>query len=172
MSARVVPEDARFRGAVTCERTLTTSEVLPERLTHLLEQSAEIRWLRDRRVTLRLVERALEVGAQVYVTGVAHGITTVATVESLELAATGTDGPLFDYVPASQGGGFGGTHPGLWIEAQEPLEEVVVSSEPPTLAQLQPPVWSLALLVIGPLLTLVGLFYLARAAAPLMTGRL
>ena len=171
VSARVVPAHARWRGAVTSERTLTTSDPLPERLQGLLEQSAEARWLRDRKVTLQLVERVLEVGARVFVTGVAHGAATVAMVETVELAATGTDGPQFEYVAVTEGGGFDASHPGLWIEAEEPLKEVIVSSEPPSRDDLGPPAWRLALLVIGPLLTLLGLCYLARAAAPLIAGR-
>ena len=171
VSARVVPGGASWRGPVTFERTAAATEQFPERLSALLDSSAEMRWLRDRKLPMRLVERALEVGANVFVTGVAHGAATVAMVESVELAATGTDGPLFDYADSGSGGSFDHTHPGLWIEAQEPLERVLVTAEPPSKDALAPPAWRLTLLVLGPLLTLAGLFYLARAAAPLVAGR-
>jgi hypothetical protein len=173
VSARVFPEQVRWRGAVTAERKVDPTEQLPERLVELLDRSVEVRWLVNRRVPLRLVERALEVGSEVFVTGVARGAATVSMVESVELAATGTDGPQFDYSP-SQGGDAadpGSAHPGLWIEAEEPLERVLVTHEPPAIDALVPPAWRLTLLVLGPALTLAGLIYLARAAVPLIAGR-
>jgi hypothetical protein len=173
VTARVVPEQVRWQGAVTSERKLNPSEQLPERLAELLDRSVEVRWLLNRRVPLRLVERALEVGAEVFVTGVARGAATVSMVESVELAATGTDGPQFDYSP-SPGGEVadpGSAHPGLWIEAEEPLERVLVTHEAPAIDALVPPAWRLTLLVLGPALTLAGLLYLARAAVPLIAGR-
>lgn len=171
VSARVVPEQVRWQGAVTCERTVPGTEQLPERLTALLDRSVEARWLMNRKVTLRLVERALPVGAEVFVTGIARGIATASLVESVELAATGTDGPLFDYAASGTAGESDGAHPGLWIEAEDPLERVLVTDAPPSKSALQPPAWRLALLVLGPILTLVALMYLARAAAPLIAGR-
>src|ERR1051326_2372734 len=142
----------------------------PPRST-LFPYTTLFRSLRDRGVTLRLVERALEVGAQVYVTGVAHGVATLAMVESVELAATGTDGATFEAEASGLGETGGSTNPGLWIEADEPLDRVLVSTEPPAKDALEPPAWRLAMLVIGPILTLAGLFSLARAAAPLVVGR-
>ena len=171
VSARVVPGAACWLGAVTFERTAVASEQLPARLAAMLDSCAEMRWLRDRKLTLHLVEHALEVGSEVFVTGVAHGVATVAMVESVELAATGTDGPMFDYAPYGSGGAHEHAHPGLWIEAEEPLERVFVTEAPPSKDLLEPPAWRLTLLVLGPLLTLAGLLYLARAALPLIVGR-
>src|SRR5439155_1244062 len=51
-------------------------------------------------------------------------------------------------------------------------ERTLAASETPPRDALEPPAWRLALLVLGPLLTLAGLLYLARAAAPLVAGRL
>lgn len=172
VTARVVPERLQWQGAITSERTVAPTEQLSARLTQLLDSRAELRWLRSRRVPLRLVERALEVGSNVFVTGVARGVATRAMVESVELAATGTDGPLYDYAPSGAGAqGSDNAHPGLWIEADEPFERVLVTSEPPARDALEPPVWLLTLLVFGPMLTLTALLYLARAAAPLVAGR-
>jgi hypothetical protein len=173
VSARVVPEQVRWLGAVTSERKVTPTEQLPERLVELLDRSVEVRWLLNRKIALRLVERALEVGSEVFVTGVARGVATVATVESVELAATGTDGPVFDYSPSGGGDGYdpGSTHPGLWIEAEEPLDRVLVTHEAPAIEALVPPAWRLSLLLLGPVLTLAGIAYLAHAVAPLIAGR-
>ena len=166
----MLPEPTLLDSVIAIARA--AGETIPTRLTDLLASSAEVRWLRDRGVTLRLVERALEVGAQVYVTGVAHGMATLAMVESVELAATGTDGATWEVEASGLEAAGGNANPGLWIEADEPLERVLVSSEPPPRDALEPPAWRLALLVLGPLLTLAGLLYLARAAAPLVAGRL
>jgi hypothetical protein len=173
VSARVVPEHVRWMGAVTSERTVTASETLPEKLTEMLDRSVEVRWLLNRKVTLRIVERALSVGAEVFVTGVVRGAATVAMVESVELAATGTDGPMFDYGASGSGDAYdnAGMHPGLWIEAEEPFDRVLVTDAPPTPESLMPRAWRLTLLVLGPLVTLAGILYLARAAVPLIAGR-
>jgi hypothetical protein len=180
-SARVVTDRAHWAGGVTSERTVFPGEGMPERLARLLDESSEVRWLRDRGVTLRLTERVLEVGADVYVTGMARSAradrrarpraaeTAVAMVESLELAATGTDGATWT-VGEDRPASFG-SEPELWIEADAPLERLVVSTDPPTPGTLAPPLWKLMLMLVGPALALAGLLYLARVAAPLVAGR-
>jgi hypothetical protein len=180
-SARVVTEQARWDGTVTCERSVAPGEALPERLSALLEQSAEVRWLRDQAVPLRICERALEVGAEVYVTGMARAAAPArvaadrreaqvhAMVESVELAATGTDGRAWS--TAGSGAVTHGSEPELWIEPDEPFEQVLVSSHEPVAAALAPPLWKLTLMLLGPALTLAGLLYLARVAGPMIAGR-
>lgn len=181
-SARVVTDHARWDGGVTCERSVAPGEALPDRLSALLEQSAEVRWLRDQAVPLRITERALEVGAEVFVTGVARAATPArvapgrqqaqvyAMVESVELAATGTDGMAWSTTSGS-GAVTHGSEPELWIEPDEPFEQVLVSATPPAAAALAPPLWKLTLMLLGPALTLAGLLYLARVAAPMIAGR-
>jgi len=168
VTARVVPDGARWQGPVTSERVVAPGQELPERLSELIRSRPEARWLRDRAVPLKLVERALEVGTQVYVTGIAHGIATTAAVETLELAATGTDDDTA-FVTSESAPDF---HPGLWIEPGESFEQVLVTAEPPAASRLTPPAWKLAYLALGPLSTMLGFLYLVRAAAPLMAGRL
>ncbi len=178
-SARVVAEHAHLTTAVTSERTLAPGEALPQRLGELLAGSAEVRWLLDRRVPIRLVERALEVGAEIVVTGIARPaeavrpvIATVASVETVELAATGTDGAGWGIATASHTRNAGTTSaPALWIEAGEPFEQLELSSSAPDAATLAPPVWRIALVLVGPLLTIAGLLALAQLAAPLIGGR-
>jgi hypothetical protein len=167
VTARVVPEGARWNGPVTSERRIAPGEELPQRLAELITSHADARWMRDRAVPLRLVERALEVGAQVYVTGSAHGAATAVAVDTLELAATGTD----DAVGMSLGSAATDFHPGLWIEPSEVFEQVLVTAEPPAAGTLVPPAWRLAFLVLGPLTTMLGFLYILKAAAVLVRGR-
>ena len=185
-TARVVVDHTVWHGAVTERRTIAPLEALPERLAGLLEQSAEVRWLRDQRVALQLTERALEVGAEVFVTGVARGsgvaqvergqAQVFAMVESIELAATGTDGMAWTVGDIGDIGDKGNRssrrEPELWIESGEPLGQLLVTPEAPAPAVVAPPLWKLTLMLLGPAFTLAGLLYLARVVAPLIVGRL
>ena len=176
--ARVVAERAHLTTAVTSERVLAPGEALPERLAALLAGSAEVRWLLDRRVPLRVVERALEIGASIVVTGIARparvshaGTATVASVEMVELAATGTDGGGWGTVVVSDTIDAAVSEPELWLETGELLDQLEVSATSPSAARLAPPSWQIALVLAGPLLTITGLLLLAHLAAPLIQGR-
>lgn len=175
--ARVVADGATWSGPVTSERAVGAAQALPERLNAMLEHSAEVRWLRDRRVPLRITERALFTDAEVFVTGVARsagaartGAQVYAMIDSVELAATGTDGAAWaaEAAPASSAVAH---EPELWIEPGEPLEQVRVHAEWPASDGLTPPLWKVTLMLLGPALTLAGLLYLAQVAAPLIAGR-
>lgn len=175
-SARVVAEHARLGTAVTAEKLLAAGEALPQRLAELLGRSPEVRWLLDRRVPLRLVERALEVGAEVVVTGMARpafaagtAFASMASVQTVQLAATGTDGG--GWADVSEQSVTANTEPSVWIESGEPLERLEIASAAPTAAQLAAPRWHIALVVAGPLLALAGVLALAQLAAPLLEGR-
>ena len=180
-TARVVPDQAQWHGGITGERTVAAGEAMPERLAGLLGQSPEVRWLQDRRVTLCLTERALEAGSEVFVTGVArasdehagqrsrHGAQVFAMVESVELAATGTDSMAWSV--GGDGRVIRTAQPELWIEADEPLRRLLVSAEAPRPAALAPPFWKLVLMLLGPALALAGLLYLTCVAAPFVMGR-
>ena len=168
-SARVIPEHARWQVAVSGERTLAAGEPLSARLAELLDSCVELRWLRDRRATLHIAERALEVGANVWVLGMARSVAVAQAVEVTPLAATGTDGPIVDHTPPAM---TTSTCPEVWIEADAPLGCVVVSNERPSVAALRPRAWRQGFAILGPLLTVCGLLYLALAVAPLLSGRL
>jgi len=169
VSAFVSPDRAQWRTSVSDQRTFGPDAALPERLAQLLETNAEIRWLRDRRAPLRIVERALEPGAVVSVLGVARAERVDAQEEVIELAATGTD----DGVATTLTAGGGSSTAELWIVGDdEGRMGPRVFSEPPDPRKLSPSFWHLTLVGFGPVLSLVGLLYLARAAAPLLVGRL
>lgn len=176
--ARVVAERAHLTTMITSERVLAPGEALPERLAALLAGSAEVRWLLDRRVPIRVVERALEVGASIVVTGFARpalvsqaGTATVASAETVELAATGTDGAGWGPALVSSATSVAVREPALWLEAGELLDPLEVSATAPSAARLAPPLWHVALVLAGPLLTITGLLLLAHLAAPLIEGR-
>ena len=167
-TASVSPDGAHWRTPVTGERTLAITDPLPERLGELLETNAEIRWLRDRRVPLRIVERALEAGAEVTVLALARSERTAASAETVELAATGTDDGLATTLTS---GDPVVTHE-LWLSGDEAAGTGPhVFSGDPDLRPLKPSLWRVALVGAGPALTLSGLLYLAWAATPLVAGR-
>jgi hypothetical protein len=170
-SALVSAEGAAWKAPVTEERTLAATDPLPERLVELLASSPETTWLRDRRATLHVVERALEAGAEVSVLGVALEEDANANAQNVRLAATGTDDGLSVEVVA--GHPAPGTVPGeLWIVGGEGgAQGVRLFTEPADPRDLLPSRWRVLLLGVGPLLTVTGLLYLARAAGPLIAGR-
>ena len=84
----------------------------------------------------------------------------------MQLAATGTDGPVEQ--DSSEFRHRAAAVPELWIEAGAPLNRVLVSHEQPVLSALMPPAWRQSLTLVGPVLTLCGLIYLAFAVGPLL----
>src|SRR5262249_7955207 len=154
---------------VTDLRTFGAEAALPERLAGLLESNAEIRWLRSRRAPLRIVERALEPGAGGAVMGVAREGRGAGHEETVELAGAGRD----DGVATTITAGGGSSMAELWIAGDDEARVgPQVFSETPDLRLVQPSFWHLTLVGFGPVLSLIGILYLARAAAPLLTGRL
>jgi hypothetical protein len=168
LTALVSPDGARWRAPATAERTLNVEDALPERLVELLERNAEIRWLRDRRVPLRIVERALEAGSEVTVLAVAHSERVFEHHETTELAATGTD----DGIATTLTTGDPAPVPQLWLGAEsDGSDGPRVFAGRPDLRALRPSLWRVGLVGAGPALTLMGLLYLAWAAIPLVAGR-
>ena len=167
-TAFVSPERARWQTPVTAERTLSAADQLPERLVELLESNAEIRWLRDRGAPLRIVERALEGGSEITVLAVARREQTRVLMEETELAATGTDDGLATTITS----GDAASTPELWLAGDDAagMGPRVFTGRADVRA-LRPSPLHAALVAVGPALTLTGLFYLARAAAPLVAGR-
>ncbi|HXS83258.1 MAG TPA: hypothetical protein VN896_11125 [Methylomirabilota bacterium] len=167
-TAFVSPERASWEAPVTAERTLSTSDPLPERLVELLESNAEIRWLRDRRAPLRIVERALENGSEITVLAVARREQAGVHVEEMELAATGTDDGLATTITS----GDPAATPELWLVGDDAAGTGPrVFTRRPDVRALRPSPWRVALVGAGPALTLSGLIYLAWAASPLLARR-
>ncbi len=163
--ARVRPERATWHMPVTARRTLAAGEAPSERLAALLDSSAELRWLRSRGVALEMVERSLEAHRVVSVLGMARSEPVAVAEAGEELAATGTDGGFTAprLFPGPEQPDYE-----LTLEADDFLERVQVHADPPGRALLVPSRGTAALVWIGPLLTIAGLLYLARAAEPLL----
>lgn len=151
---------------VTAEREVAAGEQVSANMAALLERDETLRWLRDRRAPMRIVERALEAGARVEVIGCAGESEPVAPAEPEWLAATGTDGGGFPAVAAVPP-----ARPSLHIRGADPIELRVVAGDPADPARFSPPPWRTAGLVLGPLLSLAGLVYLVHAAEATIAGR-
>ena len=167
-SALVSPDRAVWQLPMTAERTIASEDALPERLAQLLESNAEIRWLRDRRAPLHIVERTLEAGVNVTVMGVARQEWAETRIEQIELAATGTDDGVATTITEGDTESAGE----LWLVGDDVAETGPrVFTAKPDPRSFIPPAWLLGLVGLGPALTMFGLLYLVRAAAPLVTGR-
>ncbi|MFM8559680.1 MAG: hypothetical protein ACKOC6_08805 [bacterium] len=171
LTARVAEEDADLVTAVTAERTLAPGDPLPERLRTLLASSPELRWLLDRRVPLRLVERAVLLGSEVCVTAMARPAAATRAhavaaheMETVELAATGTDGAAFA-VPAG-GESLGLPVRSVWLEAADPFGRVLVSDRAPSARDRAPSLTDRVLAVAGPVLVLASILALLQIATP------
>lgn len=157
---------ARWSLPVTAQRDVEAGEQVSANMAALLDGDATLRWLRDRRAPMRIVERSLEAGADVEVIGHADTLADGAGVEVEWLAATGTDGAA--YVPAAPAKR---ERPGLRIAAADPLELHVVAGGAADAARFAPPRWRALGLLLGPMLSLAGLVYLAHAAEVTLAGR-
>jgi len=150
---------------VTAERTVAAGEQVSANMAALLDQHETLRWLRERRAPLHIVERSLEAGAHVEVIGNARSVEEVRAAAAELLAATGTDGAPVDVAPEPA------DRPRLRITGGDPLELHVVADGSPSPMRFAPPRWKVLGALAGPLLTLAGLTYLAHAAQATIAGR-
>lgn len=143
---------------VTAERTVAAGEQVSANMAALLDQDETLRWLRERRAPLHIVERSLEAGARVEVIGRARTVGVDAVVVAEARAATGTDGAFVEAAPEPPG------RPRLRVTGADPIELHVVADGNASPMRFAPPRWAVAGALAGPLLTLAGLAYLAWAA--------
>lgn len=159
-------EDSRGEWAmpVTAERTVAAGEQVSANMAALLDQDETLRWLRERRAPMHIVERSLEAGARVEVIGNARSVEDAAAAERVLLAATGTDGGTVAVAEPAE-------RPRLRVTGADPLELHVVADGSPSPLRFAPSRWLVLGTLAGPLLTLAGLVYLARAAQATIVGR-
>jgi len=151
---------------VTGQRDVRAGEPVSANMAALLEGDAVLRWLRDRRSAMRIVERSLQAGARVEVIGHAHTVAAAAEAAHATLAATGTDGLAWAIeVPSRR------DLPALRLAAHDPLGLHVVADGEAEPARFAAPAWRLVGLLIGPLCSLAGLVYLAHAVESTLGGR-
>jgi len=89
-SARVMASSARWVVAETGRREIEPDEPLSENLEALLRRSAEFAVLRQRRVPVVLVERALFSGAESHIVGYVRQARPYELSPEMELVRTGT----------------------------------------------------------------------------------
>jgi hypothetical protein len=143
-----------------------TLEVAPgdnpsEHVQGLLERVPEAIWWRRSGGTLRLTERALFAQSECHVVGTSRQARALELPAEAELLRTGTDGGA---VAVNAGTAAGSGEPDLWVSGGEQLDFLLVSDRPPVIARHAVHPLRPIGIVIGPLLTIGGLFYLASAA--------
>lgn len=160
VTARVAGADeATWDLSLVAERAVTPGDALSENLTALLARSPEALWLRRAGMTITLAEHALLAGEQCFLVGSARRAQPYELISEVELARTGTD----DARVASARSQVAAT-PDLWIEAGGHLDYLRISDRAPTPAALAVPAWKTLGVIVGPLLGLAGMLYLAAVA--------
>lgn len=157
--AHVAGAHGTWRIGVTAQRVIEAQAPLSANLEALLSARPEALWWRRAGGRLELIEHALFADATVHVVG--RAVTTqVAHEQESAWLATGTDDAL------------GYTSP---VESEEiaigpsPLEPLLISDSAPAPAAVEPWYHTLGL-VVGPLLTLAGLWLLMHATDQLRSA--
>jgi len=166
VEALVAAQDGAWTMPVTAEREVSAGEKISANMAALLDADVTLRWLRDRRAPMRIVERSVEAGSHVQVLGWAGAQDFSEAAFAEVLAATGTDGAAMVDAPAPVQG------PSLRIAAADPLDLRVIATGELDPAYLAPQAWRELGALLGPLLSLAGLMYLAHAARATLGGRL
>jgi hypothetical protein len=152
---------------VTAERAVAAGEQVSANMAALLDRDVTLRWLRAHRAPMRIVERSVEAGTHVEVLGHARAAEAGTIIEDGEmLAATGTDGAAFAAALSRTA-----ERPSLRIAAADPLDLRVIATGDADPMRLAPPRWRTLGAVLGPILSLAGLLYLAHAAESTIAGR-
>ena len=181
VTARVQAERVRWVLSPTATRDVAPDQPLTQNLEALLGRVPEVLWLRRSRATLRLTERALLEGVECHVVGHVRDAQMARLAEALDVARTGTDDAMqiAAGIGAARERASAAEHrltafsptPGfdLSIGAGDPLGYLLVSDRPPEPRHVAVPAIRIAGLALGPLLSLLGLIYLALAV-DLMRG--
>ena len=170
-SARVSGDAARWDLETTATRRIAPDEPMSEGLTALLAGVPEAEWLRRAGVPLVLTERALLAGRECHVVGFARSTAAIDYATPEVMMRTGTDAGEFitdDLLAAvaasAKPARVPRVEPAVTLSTGEHLDFLLVSDRAPTPAQLRVPSWRAIGVLLGPALTLAGMFYLAAAA--------
>ena len=167
-SARLESAAGRWSLCATAEREVAADEPLTEQLARLLGRVPEVLWWRRAGGRLRLVERALLAGSSCHVVGFARSAHPLEQPAALEFVRTGTDA-TFEVVSA----GAASQACGLWLGPGDFVDALFVSDRAPLARDFTVPARRTLGVFVGPLLSLLGLLYLAAAADQLRAlGRL
>lgn len=166
-TARVEAMHQPWHTLTTAERRIAPGEPLSERLAGLFESNAELRWLRRSGQPLVLREQALLPGAHVHVLAYAQVAETDAVVGELEGARTGTDDAPVNHAPVNHAPSAAHVTE-LVLGGDDPHLPCLVSSLVPSLSAIRPSRMATVGALLGPLVTMAGLLYLAHAAEVLL----
>jgi len=168
--ARVAGEPGRWRIEPTASRRIAANEPLSEHLAALLAGVPEAAWLRRAGVPLVLTEHALLAGRECHVVGSAQSTAAVAYAETGEALRTGTDADvvttddLLAVAAKPAAAGALPSAPEVTISTGEHLDFLLVTDRAPSPGDLHVAAPRVAGVLLGPMLTLAGMFYLAAAA--------
>lgn len=155
-SAVVAAPRGRWLVSASAERVLAPGQPVSEGLAALLQRVPEAQWWRRAGGTLQLVERALPAGAECHVVGSVRPIAAAAS--AVEWVRTGTDDVETHAAPGIH------SDPNLWIGPDDLLDFLLVSDQPPGDDDLRIPRRRTAGILVGPVLSLLGMLYLASVA--------
>jgi len=175
VTALVPAAGGTWRLAPTGTRRIAADEPMSAHLAALFDTLPEVAWLRRGGVALQITERALLAGYECHVVGSARATAAVAYAEAAEMLRTGTDEEIVttdDLLAVAaepvrvrgRSGRVPPREPEVTISTGEHLDFLLVASRAPAAAELHVPAWRPAGVVVGPALTLAGMFYLAAAA--------
>jgi hypothetical protein len=157
-SALVGAQSSRWLVSASAERDLPATQTPTEGVHALLQRVPEALWWRRAGGTLKLIEHALPAGAECHVVGTVR--TVAAAAAEVEWARTGTD----DAAAVHPSGPVADDDPELWIGLDSHLDFLLVSDQPPGEHDLHVPRHRTLGLLVGPVLSMGGLLYLASVA--------
>ena len=147
---------------ITADREIGADEGISTRLAALLARAPETLWWRRAGGRLHITERALRAGATCHVVGRVHVAHSIPVEGAAETLRTGTD----DAIAWAPGIAEGAQ---LVVGAGDHLGWMLVSDREPSPERLRVPGLHTLGLVVGPLLGLLGILYLASAADTVRT---
>lgn len=158
---RVEAAEHPWRLAMTAQRRIAAGEPVSERLAELFEASPELRWLRRSGMALRLSEHALLPHARVHVLAHARVVASDAVLGEDVSMRTGTDdGRMTPFTSSARSNDL--------VLSDEGHAPCAVADSAAMLDASAPPRWQAAGALLGPLVTMAGLLYLAHAAELLL----
>jgi len=169
VSARVHSARARWMLSETASREVAPNQPLSQNLAALLAQVPEAAWLRRSGVTLKLTERALAVGMECHVVGYVRMSQPHELALEGELARTGTDDGVAVVAGGATTAPVSAGDPELRLDSGEHLNFLLVSDRAPGPRQLSIARIRALGVVVGPVLSLLGMLYFAHIADYLRT---
>jgi hypothetical protein len=157
-SAHVAGSARHWQVGATVEREIAADGGISEGLATLLARAPEALWWRRAGGRLRVIERALAADAECHVVGMAQVTRAAAASAATAWVRTGTDGAIAIESPPAAAA------PDVTIGSGDGLDWLLVSDRQPDPRQLSIPLARAAGTVLGPLVSLLGMLYLASAA--------